>query len=196
MPYTDYNWIDDRLAIGGLVSESEELPFEAILSMETGAPIVLRDLVTSGRVDYQWRSIIDGYCWEEHDEIVRRFDGAAEQLHQWLSGGKRVLVHCVAGVSRSVTAVLWYLIRYQGMSWDDALHQIRIHRTQANPNIRFEIALRVAADEEIGEVWLADRIEQYCRHLENQYGVELDRQDIWRDLERQGTLRRIQVTSS
>ena len=79
MAYTDYNWVTDRLAIGGFVHESEEdLPFDAILSMETHAPAVLRDFVRSGRVDYQWRSIIDGICDEEHDEIIRRFDDVTE----------------------------------------------------------------------------------------------------------------------
>ncbi len=196
MPYTNYNWIRDGLAIGGLVSEPEELPFDAILSMETGAPIVLRELVTSGRIDYQWRSIIDGYCWEEHDEIIRRFDEAAEQLQEWLTGGKRVLVHCVAGVSRSVTAVVWYLMRYEGMSWDEALQLIRAARPQANPNIRFEIPMRMAGGEDITRDWIANRIEEYCRHLGTIYDVEMDRQEVWKDLERQGTLGRIGVALS
>lgn len=188
MPYTDFNWVTDRLAIGGFVTAHEALPFDAILSMETHAPATVRELVQSGQVEYQWRSIIDGFTWEEHDEIVARFDDAAALLNDWLSDDKRVLVHCFAGVSRSVTVVVWYLMRYQGMTWDAALEMIKQGRTMANPNIRFEIALRVANGEEIDEAWLRERIEQYARVLEERYDVKVDREDLRRDLERQGTL--------
>ncbi len=197
MAYTDYNWVVDRLAIGGFVHASEEdLPFDAILSMETHAPAVLRDMVQSGRVDYQWRSIIDGVCDEEHDEIVRRFDDAADQLHAWLHDGKRVLVHCFAGVSRSVTAVIWYLIRYEGCSWDEALELIRAGRPVANPNIRFEIPLRIAAGEDLTDEWIEQRIAAYCAHQKAEYNVDVDPAEIWDTLERQGTLRRSRAAAS
>jgi hypothetical protein len=189
MAYTDYNWVTDRLAIGGFVREShEDLPFDAILSMETHAPPSLRELVQSGRVDYQWRSILDGICDEEHDEIVRRFDDAADQMHAWLQDDKRVLVHCFAGVSRSVTAVIWYLIRYEGHTWDEALEMIKAGRTVANPNIRFEIPLRIEGGEELTEEWMEQRILAYCAHQKAQYNVDVDPSEIWDTLDRQGTL--------
>jgi hypothetical protein len=151
---------------------------------------VLRDLVQSGRVDYQWLSINDGICDEEHDEIVRRFDAAAAQIDNWLRSGKRVLVHCFAGVSRAVTAVVWYLVRYHGLSWDQALQRVRAHRTVANPNIRFEIPLRIASGEEIGEEWIERRIAEYGRMNKEAYGVEVDPEEVWDTLAQQGTFRR------
>lgn len=191
MPYTDYNWVVERLAIGGFILEpAEALPFDAILSMETAAPTFLRDLVRSGHVDYQWRSIIDGICDEENDEIVRRFDDAAAQIHAWLQDGKRVLVHCYAGVSRSVTAVIWYLSRYKNLSWDEALETIRAERPQANPNIRFEIPLRIAAGEEIDEKWIERCMVDYATRLKAEYDVDVDPAEVWETLERQGTFRR------
>lgn len=196
MAYIDFNWVTDRLAIGGFVTESEELPFDAILSMEVHAPATVRDLVHSGRVDYQWRPIIDGYCWERQDEIVQRFDDAADQLHAWLSDDKRVLVHCFAGVSRSVTAVIWYLMRYQGKTWDEALEFVQAGRTVANPNIRFEMALRVANGEDLADEWIRERIEAYARKLESAYGLPVDRQEIWNDLERQETLARLRASAA
>jgi len=196
MQYTDFNWITDRLAIGGFVTESEDLPFDAILSMEVHAPATVRDLVRSGRVEYRWHSIVDGYCWEGHDEIVRRFDDAVAQLDEWLSGDKRVLVHCFAGVSRSVTVVVWYLMRYGGKTWDEALDIVLAGRTVANPNIRFELALRVANGEALDEDTIRERIEAWATRLEDAYGVEVDRQEIWNDLERQGTLPRLRVSAA
>ena len=196
MAYTDYHWIIDRLAIGGFVHESEDLPFDAILSMETAAPTVLRELVRSGRVDYQWRSILDGICDEDHDAIVGRFDDAAAQLDAWLREEKRVLVHCYAGVSRSVTAVIWYLMCHQGHTWDEALELIRARRSVANPNIRFEIPLRLAAGEDLAEEWIDQRIGAYCERQRADYNVEVDPAEIWDTLERQGTFRRSSAAAS
>jgi protein-tyrosine phosphatase len=147
-------------------------------------------------VDYQWRSIIDGICYEEHDAIVRRFDAAAAQLDAWIREGKRVLVHCFAGVSRSVTAAIWYLMRYQGLSWDDALALIREQRTVANPNIRFEIPLRIAAGEDITEEWIAQRIADYGARLKAAYDVDVDANEIWDTLEQQGTIPRRSAKAS
>ena len=196
MPYTDFNWITDRLAIGGFVTDSDDLPFDAVLSMEVHAPTAVRDLIHSRRVDYQWRPIIDGYCWEQHDAIVQRFDEAAAQLHDWLTADKRVLVHCFAGVSRSVTAVIWYLMRYEGKTWDEALGAIRADREIANPNVRFETALRVASGEAIGEDLIRERIEAWAAKLKATYDLEIDRQQVWEDLDRQGTLARLRASAA
>src|SRR5579872_950655 len=118
MPYTDFNWITDRLAVGGFISEPDDLPFDAVLSLETHSPVALAELVRSGRVDYRWLSIVDGHSWEPRDSIVQRFNEASELIDSWLKEGKCVLVHCHAGVSRSVTAVTWYLMRFADYSWD------------------------------------------------------------------------------
>lgn len=188
MPYTNYTWITDRLAIGGWVADSDQLPFDAILSMETHAPPGIREMVLSGEIAYEWRSIIDGISHEEHGEIVRRFDAAAALIDEWLRGDKRVLVHCYAGASRSVTAVIWYLMQYEGYSWDDALTLIHRQRNIANPNIRFEIPLRIANGEDLDERWIERRIREYCDKMRTDFNIEVDPQEIRETLERQGTL--------
>lgn len=188
MPYTDYAWITDRLAIGAFVTEPEDLPFDAILSMETQAPAGLRDLVRSDDVEYHWQSILDGNTWERHGEIVARFDAAAAQLDAWIAAGKRVLVHCFMGISRSVTAVIWYLMRYQGLNWDQALALVHRTRPIARPNIRFEITLRLASGEDLSQEWIEDRIAAYCRQELEEYDLVLKPEKVRRDLVRQGTL--------
>jgi protein-tyrosine phosphatase len=191
-PYKDYDWITDRLAVGGFVHEShDELPFDAILSLETSAPAVLRDLVTSGRIDYQWRSIVDGICHESHGEVVRRFDEAAAQIDRWLTDDKRVLVHCYAGVSRSVTAVVWYFVRYHSLCWDEAMQLVRGRRQGADPAVAFEVALRLEAGEEISEKWIERRIEERRARL-LELNIDSPPEEIWNALEEQGTFRRRQ----
>jgi protein-tyrosine phosphatase len=37
-------------------------------------------------------------------------------------------VHCIAGVSRSVSIVLAYLIRDKGMTYDEAYQSVKVRR--------------------------------------------------------------------
>jgi protein-tyrosine phosphatase len=46
-------------------------------------------------------------------------------IHDAISAGKNVYVHCHAGISRSATAVLAYLIRYEQMSLQFAARVVR-----------------------------------------------------------------------
>jgi hypothetical protein len=54
-----------------------------------------------------------------------------------LRSGKSVLVHCAAGVSRSVAMAMGFLIQNNQMTAEQALTLIRSVRTQAHPNANF-----------------------------------------------------------
>ena len=53
----------------------------------------------------------------------------------------RCLIHCYQGISRSVTIVCAYLMRYHGMSAESSLALVRETRPCANPNSGFYKAL-------------------------------------------------------
>jgi len=73
---------------------------------------------------------------------------ATEQLHAALSApNSAVFVHCQAGISRSSTVVLGYLMRYRGMMLDDALLLCRRKRPVVFPNPGFLFALRELEEE-------------------------------------------------
>jgi protein-tyrosine phosphatase len=60
--------------------------------------------------------------------------------------GRDILVHCHAGMSRSVSAVIYYMIKYRGYTdADAALEMIQRARPVAGPNEGFMDKLRVAA---------------------------------------------------
>lgn len=48
-----------------------------------------------------------------------------------------VLVHCTAGVSRSASVVIYYLMKEKNMTYDDALYYVRNKRPVVNPNRSF-----------------------------------------------------------
>jgi len=62
---------------------------------------------------------------------------ATEFIHSWISHGQPVLVHCRAGVSRSASTVIAYLVKYQNYSLHDAFILARERRPVVTPNIGF-----------------------------------------------------------
>ncbi|KAI8925328.1 protein-tyrosine phosphatase-like protein, partial [Entophlyctis helioformis] len=70
--------------------------------------------------------------------IAQYFEPVAAFLDSALAvPGARVLVHCHAGVSRSVTLVIAYLVLATGMSLDEAYAHVRKRRPVAKPNVGF-----------------------------------------------------------
>lgn len=75
------------------------------------------------------------------------FDSTTENIMQHMHTGTEfvenakyhgnVLVHCNKGVSRSVSVVLGYLMKFKGMRLCDALAKVRKVREQAQPNEAF-----------------------------------------------------------
>ena len=69
----------------------------------------------------------------EPEEIVE----GARTLHAWLdaSGAEqnRVLVHCMAGISRSPTIVIAYLILFKGMGYEEAWDFVAARRVFIRP---------------------------------------------------------------
>eukprot|EP00947_MAST-08B_sp_MAST-8B-sp1_P004366 g4366.t1 len=74
-------------------------------------------------------------------DILQYLHGAADRIQAHMSGSNSaagtVLVHCLAGSSRSATLVLGYLIKHRGLSFRDSLELVRRNRPVANPNRGF-----------------------------------------------------------
>lgn len=74
---------------------------------------------------------------EPNVPIGDHFASTTEFIHRHRETGGGVLVHCMAGMSRSVSMVAAYLVRYQQMSLYDAIKVIKIGRPIAHPNDGF-----------------------------------------------------------
>lgn len=65
------------------------------------------------------------------------FDKAADFINKCVQKEESVLIHCVAGKSRSVTIVASYLIKYKNMSATEAIEFLKDKRDVCNPNPGF-----------------------------------------------------------
>lgn len=65
---------------------------------------------------------------------VGAFEKAALEIHLARKQDKRIIIHCAAGISRSATAALTYLMLYEAMGFYDILDQMRKARPQINPH--------------------------------------------------------------
>ncbi|KJE95610.1 dual specificity protein phosphatase 7 [Capsaspora owczarzaki ATCC 30864] len=83
--------------------------------------------------------------------IREAFDAAFQFIDEVKASGGRVLVHCVGGVSRSVTVVIAYLISRYGLSLPESYAFVKDRRPGMSPNLNFmgqlvEYANSISAD--------------------------------------------------
>lgn len=69
--------------------------------------------------------------------LSRHFDQASDFILEAISNGGTVLVHCAAGISRSVTLSIAYLMKHENMKLSSAYGLIKSRRAIANPNPGF-----------------------------------------------------------
>jgi protein-tyrosine phosphatase len=81
-------------------------------------------------IKYPWSDIESFNILDELDKII-------SLIHVLIIEGKNVFVHCGAGVSRSVSVVIAYLIKYNNMKYDQAFNLIKSIRWFIKPNSGF-----------------------------------------------------------
>ena len=75
-------------------------------------------------------------------DIKQHFEKSNEFIDKAIKNNGNVLVHCHAGMSRSSTILIAYLIKSQKMKYDEALKLLKSKREKVNPNIGFAEQLK------------------------------------------------------
>ena len=78
----------------------------------------------------------------ENENIKKYFDQTGKFIDQAFKNKGKVLVHCHAGISRSSSICLAYIIKYRKISLDKALEIVKKKRDKINPNPGFMQQLR------------------------------------------------------
>ncbi|PSN51449.1 Dual specificity protein phosphatase Mpk3 [Blattella germanica] len=103
---------------------------EYILNVTADLPNVFED---SGSIKYMKIPIADH--WKEN--LASFFPKAIEFIDEARSNEKGVLVHCLAGVSRSVTITVAYLMYKLSLNLNDAFNMVRARKSNIAPNFHF-----------------------------------------------------------
>ncbi|XP_057555132.1 dual specificity protein phosphatase 22 isoform X2 [Hippopotamus amphibius kiboko] len=93
--------------------------------------------------------------------LTRHFKESIKFIHECRLRGEGCLVHCLAGVSRSVTLVVAYVMTVTDFGWEDALHMVRAGRSCANPNLGFQRQLQEFEEHQV---------HQFRQWLKEEYG--------------------------
>lgn len=70
-------------------------------------------------------------------DIVSYFDECFAFINSALDAGGRILVHCMAGVSRAASIVIGYLMKVKGMDFEMAFNHVKAERPSIRPNDGF-----------------------------------------------------------
>lgn len=82
------------------------------------------------------------YCHIPADDSQKQnlldyFDQAYGFIHDAIQKNEKVLVHCVAGISRSPAIVIGFLMRYAKMTMNEAYNFVKRKRNIVSPNLNF-----------------------------------------------------------
>lgn len=95
--------------------------------------------------------------------LIPHFEESIEFIHKARAENGNVLVHCLAGVSRSVTLTAAYIMTVTNLGWRDSLNAIRGGRECANPNFGFQKQLQQYEQEGVADARVKLR-EKYPDH--------------------------------
>ncbi|KAM5138791.1 dual specificity protein phosphatase 22-A-like [Mantella aurantiaca] len=74
--------------------------------------------------------------------LIQHFRKCIKFIHECRRHGGGCLVHCLAGVSRSTTLVVAYLMTVTTFGWEDCLSAVKTVRSYADPNLGFQQQLQ------------------------------------------------------
>ncbi|KAM6435213.1 dual specificity protein phosphatase 10-like isoform 1-T4 [Liasis olivaceus] len=101
-----------------------------VLNVTTHLPLYHAD---SGRLRYKRLPATDS----NRQDLRQYFEEAFEFIEEAHQSGKGVLIHCQAGVSRSATIVIAYLMKHTLMTMGDAYKYVKGRRSVISPNLNF-----------------------------------------------------------
>ena len=74
------------------------------------------------------------------DEVTYKMRPHFENCFKFITENRKytnVLVHCLAGISRSATIVIAYLMKRRKLTLNQAYNKVKRHREEVNPNTGF-----------------------------------------------------------
>ncbi|XP_043921086.1 dual specificity protein phosphatase 22 isoform X1 [Protopterus annectens] len=103
--------------------------------------------------------------------LISHFKECIQFIHECRLKREGCLIHCLAGVSRSVTVTVAYVMTITDFGWEDSLSAIKVARSCANPNFGFQKQLQ---EFETGDVL---KLRQWLKEMYGESSSE-DKEEI------------------
>lgn len=73
--------------------------------------------------------------WTHASQISKDLAWLTEVMHTAVTKGKKILVHCQCGVSRSASLIVGYMMRYENLALNDAYAKLKEIAKDISPNM-------------------------------------------------------------
>lgn len=102
-------------------------------------------------INFPYDFVYTSFDVEDYDqeEISTYFEAAYKFIDDCVENGGKILVHCAAGISRSSTFVICYLIKKLQITFEEALKIVQAGREIACPNTGFRKQLQIWYESEV-----------------------------------------------
>ncbi|XP_002735328.1 dual specificity protein phosphatase 14-like isoform X2 [Saccoglossus kowalevskii] len=121
------------LSSGAAASSANNLHLKGITCVVNATMTVEKPRGTLSHIRYIHIHVDDA----PHAQLQPYFDIVADMIKQEKLRGGRTLVHCVAGVSRSASLCMAYLMKHEHLTLKDAHDYIKARRCVIRPNLGF-----------------------------------------------------------
>jgi len=123
---TNFGWlINDKLAGSGMPTTASELDW--VLKQGVRSIITM----TEEPLPKSWIKDVK-YLHMPTEDLsapdMEKIDQAVDFIHKRIQSNEPVMVHCAAGIGRTGTVLACYLVKYQKMSFNDAIEKVRKER--------------------------------------------------------------------
>ena len=150
--FHDMNLIIENLYLGNIfsvenVDKLKKIGITKVLSMIDGFNHICNGL---NNIKHKTFNVID----INQQNIIQYFG----ECLNFIKGDEKILVHCVAGRSRSATIVIAYIMWYKKISYEDAYNFVKERRTIVEPNDGFKEQLQLFEKELIKNEYNIDKI--------------------------------------
>jgi len=136
--YPAYNLIEAGLYLGSVDAFKNKSFIKKIGAVVSITRIPTEEFGLPEHINYKEGTHLD-ICLADHEDanISQHFKEAFDFIYTHINDGRAVFVHCAAGISRSATLVVSFLMRRHRMSVYDALKYVKKQRPCVRPNDGF-----------------------------------------------------------